>query len=152
MFSKIRAALPANRIAAIVAVLIGIGTIITTFVADSGLAGTKTGDAIVAGVGLLGSLVLILKTVDKFLEGAQNWDSLMVAGVPKGGSADAVGVVNNAGDAPVEQPTQEFTLPAENPVGDLDNSVLGVNDGDADALVDTGAVVTVVETPDPENV
>jgi hypothetical protein len=129
MFSKIRTALPANRIAAIVAVLIGLGTIITTFVADSGLAGTKVGDAVVAGVGLLGSLVLILKTVDKFLEGAQNWDSLMVAGVPK---------VSNA---PVA------ALPS--PQGDLTDAPLGATDGDAEAPTNIGAVINVVE-PDPE--
>lgn len=146
MFSKLRAALPANRIAAIIAVLIGVGTIVTTFVADSGLAGTKTGDAIVAGVGLLGSLVLILKTIDKFLEGAQNWDSLMVAGVPKGGTPDAVAnaVVSDdagvAGVAPVD------------PSGDLSDAGLGATDGDLSEPVRPGLIADVPESDDPENV
>lgn len=139
MFTKIRKALPANRVAAIIAVLTGLGTIVTTFVADSGLSGSKVGDAIVAGVGLLGGLILILKTVDKFLEGAQNWDSLMVAGQPKGGTPDAVAVAN-ANDA---------ATPA---VGDLSDATLGLTEGDASAPSDIGAVVTVTETPDPENV
>lgn len=121
---KILQFLPANRVAAIAGVLVAIATILTTFVTDANLTGTKAGDAAIGAAAILGSLATVLGIVWKFLEGAQNYDSLLLAGVPKVSSPPVVA-----------------------PGKDLTDAPLGATDGDADAEVNVGAVVNITEPP-----
>jgi hypothetical protein len=93
MFGKLRDMLPANRIAALSGVIVSIGAFLVTL-QTSFAPGSPTGELIAKGVVMLGSVLAVLKIIDKFLDGAQNYDSLMHAGVPK-----VPGVTMNIGTA-----------------------------------------------------
>lgn len=80
--SKLRELLPANRVAALIGVLTSIGVFLTTLL-TSFVPGSPGAEAIGKAIVMLGSVIAVLRIVDKFLEGAQNFDSLMLAGVPK---------------------------------------------------------------------
>lgn len=90
MFSKLRALLPANRIAA----LIGVATSIAAFLVTlqtSFIPGSPAAEAIAKATVMLGSIAGALKIIDKFLDGSQQWDALLLAGADPDPDPDVPG-------------------------------------------------------------
>lgn len=82
MFAKIREAFPANRVAFYLGILGAAGVALTTF-QTSLVPGSPPAEAIAKAVVLLATVYKFGTMIEKFLEGSQNFDSLVIAGVPK---------------------------------------------------------------------
>lgn len=98
---KLRELLPANRVAAIVGVLLAI----TAFVADlqtSLVPGSSGAEAIGKSLIAIAAIIKVLRIVEKFMDGSQNWDTLLLSGQPKGGSGLVSAEANI--DAPATTP------------------------------------------------
>jgi hypothetical protein len=94
LIQKLRELLPANR----VAVLVGVLLAVAAFVADlntSLVPGSPGAEAIGKALIAIAAIVKALRLFEKFMEGSQNWDSLLVSGAPKNAS---VVTVNNGDD------------------------------------------------------
>lgn len=116
MFVKLRDMLPANRIAALSGVVVSIIAFLVTM-QTSFAPGSPTGELIAKGAVMLGSVLAVLKIIDKFLDGAQNWDTLMHAGIPKvQGATVNVTSVHNSGHA--EEAVVPESFPGEADTGD----------------------------------
>lgn len=80
--SKFNELLPPNRIAIISGVLLSIAAFVASL-ETSFAPGSPSAEAIAKAGAVIASILTVWRLVEKFLDGAQNWDSLMVAGVPK---------------------------------------------------------------------
>jgi hypothetical protein len=100
---KLKELFPANRIAAITGFLT---SILAALVAlkTSFLPGSPGEEAIAKAIVITGSLLAAWKIVDKFLEGAQNWDSLLLSGQPKNSGGSLVNAQATATDNQVVDP------------------------------------------------
>lgn len=127
LFDKIREVLPANRVAAIVGFLTLVGAGLVTL-QTSFVPGTSGAEAIGKAIVILGVLVKAGQIVTKFLEGSQNIDSLLIAGVPK---APGVTVVQNATiEADPEPEDPEGVIPED---GEADPAFKRAAEADAGA-------------------
>jgi hypothetical protein len=72
----------ANRVAALTGIVLAVIAFLTTL-QSSFIPGSPAGEAIAKALVMLTSVLTVLRIVDKFLDGSQNWDSLLMAGVPK---------------------------------------------------------------------
>jgi hypothetical protein len=82
MFTKLRETFSANRMAALLGLVLAASAFLATL-QSSFIPGSPAAEAIGKAIVMLGSVAMAIKVLDKFLDGSQNWDSLMVAGVPK---------------------------------------------------------------------
>lgn len=122
MFTKLRELLPANRVAFFTGLLGSVVVAVTAFQTDfvsSAAANEPTGVAIAEGTGkaivILGVIVKGINLVEKFLEGSQNWDSLLMSGTP-----------NQPGATPAARTTNVFETGESN-----DRVIRAVEDYDA---------------------
>lgn len=118
---KLRELLPANRVATIVGVVLAFVTFLTT-IQTSFIPGSPGAEAIAKGIVLLGTVISALRLLEKFLEGSQNWDSLLISGQPKSGglvntSATAVGDVSEDYNPADQAPTTEEESAKPMPLG-----------------------------------
>lgn len=90
--SKLRELLPANRVALYLGLLGAVAAFIAS-VQTSFIPGSPPAEALSKAAGAVASIVMALKLIDRFLDGAQNWDSIQATGAPK---VPGVTVVNNA--------------------------------------------------------
>jgi hypothetical protein len=82
MFTKLREVLPANRVAFILGLVGVVTTALVTF-QTSLVPGSPAEESIGKALIILASVYKGITLVEKFLDGSQNMDSLIVAGVPK---------------------------------------------------------------------
>lgn len=80
--SQIREWFPANRVIALIGLLTAIGVVIASF-QTSLVPGSPAAEALGKAAGVVAGVITALGIVNKFLEGSQNMDSLMISGVPK---------------------------------------------------------------------
>lgn len=80
--TKLRELLPANRLVALIGLLTAIGVVIASF-QTSLVPGSPAAEALAKAAGVVAGIVTVLGIVLKFMDGSQNWDSLMLSGAPK---------------------------------------------------------------------
>lgn len=100
--SKFNELLPPNRIAIISGILLSIAAFVASL-QTSFVPGSPSAEALAKAGAVIASILTVWRLVEKFLDGAQNWDSLMVAGVPKVRGVSAPVQGNDA--APVAEDT-----------------------------------------------
>ena len=71
-----------NRIALISGILLAIAGFIATL-QTSLVPGSTGAEAAAKAAGIIATVLTVWRLLETFLKGSQNWDSLMVAGVPK---------------------------------------------------------------------
>jgi hypothetical protein len=79
---KLREVFSPNRVALISGILLAAAAFVATL-QTSLVAGSPGAEAVAKAAGVIASILTVWRLLEKFLDGAQNWDSLMVAGVPK---------------------------------------------------------------------
>lgn len=112
MFEKLRDLLPANRVALLLGLLGSVAAFITSLQTNL-VAGSPAAEALGKAAGAVASIVMALKLVDKFLDGAQNFDTLLLSGAPKV-SGVTVPPPNAAADDTVDIETPDYVGPDAN--------------------------------------
>lgn len=113
--SSIRNLLRPNRVAFVVGLIGAILTALVTF-QTSLVPGSPGEEAIAKGVIILAAVYKGITLVEKFLDGSQNWDSLLVSGLPKNAQVGTV-VVNKSHDFPLGN-TDDGSLEHDDPFPD----------------------------------
>jgi hypothetical protein len=80
--TKLKEWLPANRVVALIGMFTAIGVVIASF-QTSLVPGSPAAEALGKAAGVVAGVVTMLGIVYKFMDGSQNWDSLMLSGAPK---------------------------------------------------------------------
>lgn len=131
-----------NRVALISGILLAAAAFVATL-QTSLVAGSPGAEAAAKAAGVIASIITVWRLLEKFLDGSQNWDSLMVAGVPK-----TPGV-----SAPV-QGNEELGVEDEDPemTGELTAEGMEMYDSEAGTVPVEGEAAALESMPPPRSV
>lgn len=136
MFDKIRSIFTANRVAAFITLVGAVAAFIASL-ETSLVPGSPAAEALGKAGGMIASLLVGLRVVEKFLEGSQNWDSLMQAGVPKAPGVTVVQATNEFnGDTPDDDFVELGVVPMSGPGADDPDALAGFRDDSDDMQSD----------------